>query len=197
MWRTECCIRFFVCSSDKRLSFIIHIWALLCIISNYPYLQHTLLFWSWFFYKILLMPPYLDLLYLLPDKASSWAPHRVLPDTFVMACCAICHVNPQFTPCLMPDLQSPHHKHPTQYTSSWPAACSTYAMPGLPKAEGTKAAKYWLPKTFSSAFEGHNKKCQDEKMLLACRENMGCICSPFVISFTGGSSFFECSILVQ
>lgn len=59
----------------------------------------------------------------------------------------ICHgllcnlpVNPQFTPRLTPDLQSLHHKYPTPYTSSWPAACSTYAMQGLPKTERTKAS---------------------------------------------------------
>lgn len=114
-----------------------------------------------FFTKFCWCPPYLDLLYLLPDWASSWAPHRVLPDTFVITRCAICHVNPQFTPCLTPDLQSPHHKYPTSYTSSWPAECSTYAMLGLPKRERTKAPKYWLPKTFSSPFEGHSsdKNC--------------------------------------
>lgn len=79
-----------------------------------------------FFTKFCWCPLYLDLLYLLPAWASSWAPHRVLPDTFVMTRCAICHVNPQFTPCLMADLQSPHHKYPTPYTSSWHAECSAY-----------------------------------------------------------------------
>lgn len=140
MWRRECCIQEAI-PNNSHLGLAVHNFQL----SLTP--AHLVTLVLVFFTKFCWCPPCLDLLYLLPDWALSWAPHRDLPHTFVMACCAICHINPQFTPCLSPSLYSPHPKYPTPHTSSCPAACSTYAMPELPKTEITKAPKYWLPKT--------------------------------------------------
>lgn len=134
--------------------------ALLCIISNYPYLQHTLLFWSWFS-----LQSSADALPMLTSFTScQTGPHPGLPTGLflthlsrpaVQSATIILNLH------LVSDLQSPQHEHLTPYTSNWSASYSTHVMPGLPKTERTMAPKYWLPKTFSSPFEGHSqdKKC--------------------------------------
>lgn len=101
----------FICSlhsSDNRLPPAINIWASLCVVLIYPE-QHIMLFWSWLSpWRSAGAPlPWPLLPFARPDLVLC-SPHGTAAHIY-HDLLAICHVNPQFTACLTPDICGLHH----------------------------------------------------------------------------------------
>jgi len=148
-----------------------------------------------FLHKDLLMPPYLDLFYLLPDRVWSRASHTALPDTSVLICCAICHVNPQFMACLVltyralcdPRLPTPNRTHfTTDLLRAQPAALCPGSQSQLGETHPNTGFQY----LFASPVEGHSRV---KKWCYEGRENVWCNCSPSTLDLQGSLSYSACS----